>query len=751
MLMRFLLVTLAKLALVVLITLGFYAIYLDSSLTKRFASERYQASAIVYARPLTLEPTAPLRMSQVLAELTQLRYQQSATTAASGSYRRSGDQLEIHRRPFDFASGPAMAQKVRVSFANGRVASLRSLPDGRMLSQFQLDPLVLGQVTGDQGEDRLLVGLERVPNLLIETLLLVEDRDFYHHAGVSLSSIGRAALANLAAMETVQGGSTLTQQLVKNLYLTREQTLWRKANEALMALIIDFRFSKNEILETYFNEIYFGQDGGRAIHGVGLASRYYFGKSVEELEPAEMALLVAIVKGPSYYNPHRYPERVKKRRDMILQLMFAENLLSQPAYLTALDTTLVAPKGPRVGQTWAPHYLAQVKQELSQLNVPEDWAQQGLRVFTYFDPLAQQIAEASVASQLPRLSKAEELQAAVVIAEPDNASLVALVGDRQPQQFGFNRASMAIRQVGSLIKPTIYGLALAQKNSFHLGTIVEDQPLELQEADGSTWRPANYDGKFQGSLMLYDALAQSRNLPAVRLGLSVGIPAVVDKLQAAGVDTPIPSVPSLALGSVELSPLQVSELYGVWAQQGRYRSYATIQALTDHRGLEFYQRRPPAGYEVFDEVTTALVNYGLRGVINEGTGKALAALFGSDALAGKSGTTNDYRDSWFVAYDEDKLVTVWLGRDDNQPIHLTGSSGALPVVAEIFSQLGVRPLATQPPAPLQLTAFHPQTGVAIPLDCPSQRRFPAYPQALPEQVNCDGEIDERAWWEKLFN
>ncbi|MGQ4277045.1 penicillin-binding protein 1B [Pseudidiomarina sp. E22-M8] len=749
--MRFLLKTSAKLILVLIITLGFYAIYLDSSLTKRFASERYQASAIVYARSLTFEPTTPLRLSQVLAELQQLRYLETSDLSQSGSYRRHGNQLEIHRRPFDFASGPAMAQRVRVNFANGRVNGVVSLPDGRPLNQFQLDPLVLGQVTGDNGEDRLLVGLERVPNLLIETLLLVEDRDFYHHAGVSLSSIGRAALANIVAMETVQGGSTLTQQLVKNLYLTRAQTVWRKANEALMALIIDFRFSKNEILETYFNEIYFGQDGGRAIHGIGLASRYYFGKSVEELEPAEMAMLVAIVKGPSYYNPHRYPERVKQRRDMILQLMFSEDLLSQPAYIAALDKQLVVPKGPRVGQTWAPHYLAQVKSELSQLNVPADWAQQGLRVFTYFDPLAQKIAEASVASQLPRLSKSEELQAAVVIAEPSDASLVALVGDRQPQQVGFNRATMAIRQVGSLIKPTIYGLALQKNSGYHLGTILEDRSMELQEADGTIWRPDNYDGEFRGSLMLYDALAQSRNIPAVRLGMSVGIPAIVEKLQTAGIDTPIPNVPSLALGSVELSALQISELYGVWAQQGRYRSYATIQALTDHRGVEFYQRRPPAGYEVFDEVTTALVNYGLRGVVNEGTGKALGQLFGSDALAGKSGTTNDYRDSWFVAYDQDRLVTVWLGRDDNKPINLTGSSGALPVVAEIFTELGVRPLATEPPVPLQLTAFHPETGVAIPLDCPTQRRFPAYPQNLPEQVNCAGELEKRPWWEKLFD
>ena len=749
--MRFLFITLAKLAAALFAVLVFYVIYLDSSLTQRFATERYEASAIVYARPLTLAPQQPLRPQQLLQELQQLRYRESATLTQSGSYHEQGRHVEIHRRPFDFAEGPAMAQKVRVSFARGGVIErVQSLPDGRDLNRFQIDPLVLGQVTADNGEDRLIVGLERLPSLLIETLLLVEDRDFYHHAGVSLTSIGRAALANLAAMDTVQGGSTLTQQLVKNLYLTREQTLWRKANEALMALIIDFRFSKDEILETYLNEIYFGQDGGRAIHGVGLASRFYFGKQVEELSPAEVAMLVAIVKGPSYYNPYRYPERVIERRDMILQLMFAQQLINQRTYLAALEQPLVSPRQERQGRTWAPHYLAQVKHELGQLQVPQDWNEQGLRVFTYFDPIAQQAAEKSIAEQLPRLSESEELQVAAVIANHEQASLTAVVGDRDRQRLGFNRATGAMRQVGSLIKPSIYGLALAQPGSYSLASVVQDTPITLEEVDGRVWQPQNYDGEFVGDIMLYDALAQSRNVPAVKLALEVGIDNLVSKLRQGGIDTPIPNVPSLALGSVQLSPLQMTELYGIWAHYGRYRPYTTIAALTNHDGLRLYQHRPSAGREVFDPLTTALVNYGLRGVVNEGTGKGLAALFGRDALAGKSGTTNDYRDSWFVAYDARYLMTVWLGRDDNKPINLTGATGALPVVANTFSQMGVRPLEVALPSLLRYQAFHPQTGVPIPDDCRQQRTFPAFPVSLPEDMNCEGVIEEKSWWEKLF-
>lgn len=748
--MRFLFKTLAKLALIVLVVLGFYTIYLDSMLTKRFASERYEASAIVYARPLTLEPIKPLRPAQLIAELQQLRYRESASLSSSGTYRQVGQAVEIHRRPFDFPSGPAMAQRARVYFADGYVTNIESLPDGRMLGRFEIDPLVLGQITGANGEDRMLVGLERLPNLLIETLLLVEDRDFYHHAGVSLSSIGRAAMANLVAMDTVQGGSTLTQQLVKNLYLTREQTLWRKANEALMALIIDFRFSKNEILESYFNEIYFGQDGGRAIHGIGLASRYYFGKQVEELTAADIALLVGIIKGPSYYNPHRYPERVAARRDMILQLMYGQDLISQATYLAAIEQQLVEPKNAQAGRTWAPHYLERVKTELGQLQIPKDWSKHGLRVFTYLNPIAQQAAERSISEQLARLSKDEQLQAATVIADHQQASIISMVGDRDRNQVGFNRATTAMRQVGSLIKPTIYAMALEQPATYRLGTVLQDEPIEWQEADGDIWRPENYDKEFVGPIMLYDALAQSRNLPAVRLGMEIGLPAVVERLRSSGIDTPIQAVPALSLGAVELSPLQVTEMFGVMAEQGQFRPFATIQAITDHEGIEIYQRTIPAGRQVFDRGTNGLVNYGLRGVVNEGTGKQLAQLFGQNALAGKSGTTNDNRDSWFVAYDQRRMVTTWIGRDDNQPIGLTGATGALPIVAAIYSQIGVQPLHTNLPPGLEVTAFHPQTGQPIPLDCPQQRRFPAFPVKLPENMNCDGEQEEESWWQKIF-
>ncbi|MDX1706454.1 penicillin-binding protein 1B [Pseudidiomarina sp.] len=748
---RYLFWTVMKLLLVLAVVVGLYTIYLDSALTKRFSTERYQAPALVYARPMELYPGAGLSLAMVEAELQRLNYRAVMHLTDSGQYQRQGYSLALYRRPFDFPEGPQMAQSVKVDFtAAGRIARLISLPDGRQLNRFSLEAPYLGRIAGGNNEDRLLVGLERVPNLLIETLLLIEDQDFYHHSGVSVSSIGRAALANLAAMKTVQGGSTLTQQLVKNLYLTRDRTLWRKANEALMALIIDYRFSKNEILETYLNEVYFGQDGGAAIHGVGLASRYYFGKQVQELEAAEIALLIAVLKGPSYYNPRRYPDRAQQRRDMILQLMFSQDLISRDNYLVALEQPLTYAPENGSGKQQLGHYLERVKQEISQLQLPANWQQQGLRVFTYLDPVAQRAAEQSLPAQIKRISKDPLLQGAVVISDYRQAGITALVGDRQPQRAGFNRARDAIRPVGSLIKPFIFGIALESPDTYELSSLIADEPVKLAGPNDQVWEPKNFDNTFKGSMLLYDALVQSRNVPAVRLGMDVGLKVLVERLQQAGVNTPIAAYPSLTLGAMAVSPLTVTELYSTLANNGQYRPLQAVRAITNHQGLSLYQRPPPAAEQVFASDAAYLVMTGLQGVINEGTGQALGERFGRGLLAGKSGTTNDYRDSWFVVFDDQQVVTSWLGRDDNQPIGLTGSSGALQVVSDILATTGIRPITRTMPASLQLQTFHPLTGVAIPEDCDEARLLPAAPQQLAEDINCSGAPREKPWWRRIF-
>ena len=740
-----------KLTLVLAVLLAGYLIYLDATLTERFSSNRYQAPALVYGRSLQLTPQALISQQRVVAELRRLNYKERETVTDTGQYRLTEFGVEIYRRPFDFADGPQMAQRAQLNFANNRVQAIISLPDGRALNRLQLEPPYMGRLTAtEQAEDRLLVGLERVPSLLIETLLLVEDRDFYHHAGVSLTSIGRAALANLAAMRTVQGGSTLTQQLVKNLYLTRERSLWRKANEALMALIIDFRFSKNEILETYLNEVYFGQDRGSAIHGIGLASRLYFGKQIEELEPAEIALLVGIIKGPSYYNPRRYPERAAERRDLVLQLMFGQNLISQKQYIASVEQPVVPVGSGRLVEQNLPHYMELVRFELGQMRLPANWQQDGLKVFTYLDPAVQAAAEHGLTQSLPKISDDSQVQGAVVVANHQYAGISAVVGDRNPRQVGFNRAVAALRPVGSLIKPFIYALAFEPPTSYNLGSLVEDTAFALEQEGQQPWIPKNFDEKFMGPMLAYDALVQSRNIPAVKIGLEVGIERLSELLRGAGVDTPVPEVPALTLGAVSLSPIHMTELYSVLAQQGLHRELRTIRAVTNHSGLSLYQRELSQGQALFSEQAGYLVKYGLRGVINEGTGKKLAELVGSNQFAGKSGTTNDYRDSWFVAFDQEHVVTAWLGRDDNQPIALTGSSGALRVVTAVLAEMPLATLQLQPPADIENAGFHPELGVRIPLDCDNARQLPARVEVLPEDLGCSGEIEKKSWWQRLF-
>lgn len=740
-----------KLTIVGAVILLGYLIYLDGSVTQRFSVERYQAPALVYGRSLTLVPQSTISRAEVVAELQRLKYEQTAQVTDSGQYRLTQHGLEFYRRPFDFADGPQMAQRVQVNFAGDRIQSIHSLPNGHPLERIRLEPPYIGRLAGGSEESRLLVGLERVPSLLIETLLLVEDRDFYHHWGISFTAIARAAITNLMAMRTVQGGSTLTQQLVKNLYLSREQTLWRKANEALMALVLDYRFSKNEILETYLNEVYFGQDLGSAVHGIGLASRLYFGKQVEELDAADIALLVGVIKGPSYYDPRRYPERAQQRRDLILQLMFNNDLISQTEYLRSVNQPIIPPGSGRLVTANLPHYMELVKYELGQLRLPDDWHHDGLRIFTYFDPAAQIAAEQAVQQQLPKISKDNEIQAAVVVANHQQAGIAAVVGDKNPRRVGFNRAVAAIRPIGSLIKPLIYAEALQSTGALELGSMVLDEPLSLPQPGQADWEPQNYDREFKGAMLVYDALIQSRNLPAVRVGLSVGVERISSVLQQSGVESPIPHVPAITLGAVALSPVAVTEVYSMLAQQGVHRPLQTIQAVTSHDGALIYERPHPVGKRVFDDAGGFLINFGLRGVVNEGTGRALTESFGLNRLAGKSGTTNDYRDSWFVAYDHQHVTTVWLGRDDNKPIHLTGSRGALKVVQQMLTAMPLHPLQLSAPATIEAGGFHAELGTRIPTHCEHARLFPAVYKKLPENLSCSGNIEEeKSWWQRLF-
>ncbi|MGO1328234.1 MAG: penicillin-binding protein 1B [Idiomarina loihiensis] len=738
-----------KIGLVLIAVIGLYAIYLDASLSRHFSNKRYQAPALVYAGEVTLVKNHPMRLQRLVDVLERVGYQRNSNTEQSGYYSVGKNNVMVHRRPFDFSDGPQMAQRVQINFHGDRIESIKSWPSGRELESFRLEPELIGRISTLSKEDRLLVGLEVVPNLLIETLLKVEDREFYHHQGVSPWSILRALAANLKAGRTVQGGSTLTQQLVKNIYLSRDQTLWRKFHEAMMSLVIDYRFDKNTILETYLNEVYFGQDGSNAIHGIGLASQFYFGKQVQELNPSEIALMVGMIKGPSYYDPRRFPERARSRRDTVLKVMFEQDLLGKDNYVAAVEQELDVKESRRLVEHPYPHYMDLVRREMKRIILPEDWQETGLKIFTHLQVDAQNAVQRSLAQQLMADGEDEKLEGAMVVADYRNGTISALAGGRLSQAIGYNRALLALRPIGSLMKPIIYAAAM-QDSDVGLHTPVADEPITLSDKKGKEWKPQNYDKEFDGSLLLYDALVQSRNLPAVRVGMEVGIDQLVSYLRELGVTTPLQAYPSLTLGSASLSPVAVTRMYSALMNDGRYQPLAAVSSITTHQGEVLYRREAPETEEVFDKNVSYLTRYGLRGVVAEGTASRLQRALAGQVVGGKTGTTNDYRDSWFVAVDGEHVVTVWLGRDDNQPVGLTGSSGALKVVADFYDYLPPLSMALDVPEPLQMQNFHPTTGQRIPEDCNNGRKLPAEEIRLPEDITCEGDIREKSWWERLF-
>ncbi|MGI5308523.1 penicillin-binding protein 1B [Rheinheimera sp. WS51] len=714
--------TLLKLALVLFLILVFYFIYLDSKITKKFSGQKWQVPAQIYARSMTLLPGKKISQQQLLQQLDALQYQRNAELASPGQYSVSRDHITIYRRPFTFIDGYETAQLFSVEFKRGSIHRITQRLQEQPINFARLEPQLIEHLVSPHQEDRELVRLEQVPEIFKDTLLLVEDRNFYHHHGVSPLAVLRALWVNITAGRTVQGGSTLTQQLAKNMYLSNERTLLRKVNEALIAIILDYRFNKDQILEAYLNEVFVGQKYATAVHGVGLGSRFYFGKPLAELSISESALLVGLLKGPSYFDPRRHPERALQRRDLVLRLMFEQHFLSRHQYEAAvMEPLFVIPRAKLSNASYS-SYIDAVKKELRQLNLAHQLRQSGIKVFTHLDIIAQQDAEEAVASQLQKYDEA--LQAAVIVTEYQQADIVAVVGSRTQVDSGFNRALDAKRQIGSIIKPVIYLEALAQKGRYSLATKIEDTAIRLR-SNNQDWQPQNFDKQFRGPVSLLDALANSLNVPTVRLGLQLGLPNISKGLEKLGLERDIKLHPAALLGAIELSPIEVSQLYQTIANSGLHRKQSTLLAITDNNGHILYQRQD-ALTRRYSEAEMYLLHYGLIQAATTGTAKSLTNAFPQQVLAGKTGTSSDYRDSWFVGFDQHKLVTVWLGKDNNNAIGLTGSSGALPVFSRFFRQQGVSSILRLMPEQISLQAFSVTSGYPQPEHCSSILLLPAF-------------------------
>ncbi|NCB57085.1 MAG: penicillin-binding protein 1B [Gammaproteobacteria bacterium] len=725
-----------KLGLVGIAFMVLFGIYLDSLIHSKFDSgQKWQLPAVVYSRPLELFPGQRLSLQQMLHELKLLNYRESSNPKGPGQYAVNGQRMVVIRRSFNFADGTEKARPLLLTFSGQRLANIKNADNQRELGYIRMDPVLLDRLSGEEIEDRILLRINQVPQSFANMLLQVEDRDFYNHGGVSLLSIGRAFLANLRAGHTVQGGSTLTQQLAKNYFLTRERSIWRKVQEAYMAVIIDYRYDKNQILETYMNEIYLGQNFAQGVYGFGLASYFYFGMPLNELEPDQMALLVTMVRGPSYYDPWRYPERAQQRRDMILRLMLENNQLTPEQFQSYAARPLGLIERGQMTYGRTPAFMNLLRRELRQRFGAGFLEQSGLKIFTSLDPVAQQAAEESVSSQLNSIEKRlnrKALQGAMVVTNRHSGEVSALVGGRDTGYAGLNRALDARRPIGSQVKPAVYLTALDQ--GYQLATPLKDEPLQLRNQGGKTWAPQNYDKTYRGNVPLYAAMANSLNVPTVRLGMAVGVPAVAETLKKMGVTQDIPLFPSLFLGILELSPYEVNQAYLTLATEGLYQPLTAIRTIQDNSDKVIYQRAEKAERRLSSQ-SAYLTLFAMTKVASLGTARSLAAKFPNAVLAGKTGSTDNLRDAWFTGMDNDEVVTVWVGRDDNKSAGLTGANGALPLFSDYMTRRGVNSLKLPVPQGISMVNFN-LSGKPVASGCGGALMLPARSDKLPPAEGC---------------
>ena len=737
---------LLKLAIVLLLLAGVAVAMLDARITATFSDRMWELPAKVYARPLELFAGAPLKADDLAWELELLGYKPVTSARAPGQYSRNGSVFDIYTRGFAFPGEREPARGVRLVLNGGRVSALVSGSED--VSLMRLDPLQIGGIYPSHGEDRILVRLKDVPETLVAGLLTVEDRRFYEHWGFSITGIARAAFSNLRSGRVVAGGSTITQQLVKNYYLSPERTIVRKLTEIAMAMLLELHYSKEAILESYLNEVYLGQEGPRAIHGFALAARHYFQAPLSQLGLHQQALLVGMIKGPSLYNPLRNPERATGRRNLVLDEMVEAGIINDGQAAVAKAMPLGVNRAPRLRDAF-PAYLDLVRRQLREEYREEDLATLGLSIFTPFDPILQRQLERSTSAVLEGLD--EDLESASIVTLVDTGEVAALVGGRQVRYAGFNRALDARRPAGSLLKPAVYLAALEQYERYTLATRIDDSPLRYEGPNGRVWEPENFEETFHGEVPLYRALAESYNVATARLGLALGVDRVHDMLERLGLPE-APALPAVTLGVGEYSPVMIARLYQAIAAGGFRMPLRSIRDIVDARGEPL--RRYPLAYDRrVDQRAVHLLHYALRAVVREGTGRTVYRRLPQDfAVASKTGTTDGFRDSWFAGFSGDLLAVSWIGHDDNEATGLTGATGAGRIWSDFMAAAARRPLAYRMPGGVSLHWVDEATGLASREGCEGARLLPFIDGSEPEgRSPCARRGNPvRDWFQRLF-
>ena len=737
-----------------------YIAYLDYQVIKKFEGQRWKLPSKIYSAPLVLSRGLDIEKSGLISRLKRLNYHPvKRPVRKPGEYSLTGSGLEIFLRDFAYPDRLQQGIPVSLSFSQGKqIDRIIDLSLAEELERVPVEPEVIGGFYEGTWEERSLIHLSEAPPILIDAIVAMEDRRFHEHHGIDPRGILRAAWANLRAGGVVQGGSTLTQQLVKNFYLDSNRTLSRKINEAIMALLLERHYTKEEILETYLNEIYLGQNGIMGIYGIGQGSWFYFGKPPNEMTIGESALLAGMIRSPNTLSPQKNLKKAIQRRNLVLENLFSEQKITLQQYVQARAETV---SGRRVRERLnaAPYFVDEVRQRLAAAYPGDLLNSGGLRIFTSLDVELQRIAEEKLRDglqmlerQYPSLKRAEperQLQGALVAIDPRTGEIRALVGGRDYGTTQFNRVTQARRQPGSLFKPFVYLAAFDQaangKEPYTPLSQVEDAPITLQ-AGGRDWSPQNYDRTYLGPVTLRAALERSLNAATVRLSQEVGIEKIIATARALGVTSPLKDLPSLALGTSEVSPLELAAAYATLAGQGIKREPLFVQGVIDPANLRLdspdAEEIPPA--EVVSPQAAFLVTYLMEGVIASGTGQGVRKLGFDRPAAGKTGTTSDERDAWFAGFTPELVTVVWVGFDQNDPIELTGAQAALPIWTAFMKEA----LAATPP-----TDFTPPAGIVFKRVNENGKvcrdgKEEAFIEGTEPTQSCEGGILK--WFEKLF-
>lgn len=689
----------------------------------------------IYSSKTCIIPGDDIRLIGLRSRLERLRYRDVPEVSAPGEFFWSQEAVTLYLHSFEYPDRFSEAIKVKIFLDGTTIKEMIRLDRSESLGELVLEPEDIACVYDQEYEDRIVVELESCPPYLLKAIIATEDRRFYAHWGIDLRSVARAALVNVHHGRIIEGASTITQQLVKNLFLSSKRTFLRKIKETWMALIMDAVYSKQQILGMYINEVYLGQSGYVGIYGVGRASRLFFDKDVSQIDLAEAALIAGIIRAPNRYNPYIYPNRALARRNTVLKLMLDAGDIDQRTYDTAVRTALRVFEF-SVKSRRAPYFVDYLLSTISDAYPISSLAKGGYRIFTTLDMHMQNVAETMLSHGIQNLSTSQRpvLQGSVVVCDPKSGRIKAMVGGREYASSQFNRAIQTKRNIGSLIKPIVYYSAL--RSGYTLASLIDDSPLSVKLADGSSWSPENYDKTSHGYVLLIDALINSYNVATARLGMSLGTDVIAKQIDQLRPGLNIRENPALLLGTLECSTLDVSMVYSAFANRGKSVEPSAIRQIVNNEGVVLFDSSHSQGQQVLDESVVFLVNSALKEVLILGTAKDSQKYGMPPLMSGKTGTTNDMRDAWFVGFSKDVTVVVWLGNDEFQPIGLSGAAGAMPIASMILSRIE-KPKQWLVPPEIVMCSIDPKNGKLASIWSKNTRALPFVRGTQPTDVSKD--------------